>query len=107
MANPRGLASVYWTTLHLLDAGVTVPMSEALQHLDAGDVLEWLSQLSGEWERQTGLLALIRDDPHSAQPVRDVFNSHRGIEVAALGEIENNGLCLILGICLNQLQIET
>jgi hypothetical protein len=74
---------------HLLDRGLSTDLSETKRRVDDGTVLDWLSRQYGP-ESGFGL---------------DLFASLLSVtnERRKMG-VENNGLCLLLGYCIEGVQ---
>lgn len=104
MTKTKGLSPIYWTLVHLLDDGQSVTIDEVYRHIDAGDTVEWLTDLAGQWEVERGALALVRGDEESMASVQDFLERHRNAVSPGDVVVRNNGLCLLLGYCLNEMQ---
>jgi hypothetical protein len=88
---------------HLLDRGLSTDLSETKRRVDDGTVLDWLSRQYGP-ESGFGLdLSLYSDEDRRG--VLDLFASLLSVtnERRKMG-VENNGLCLLLGYCIEGVQ---
>lgn len=99
---PRGLAAVYWTLLHMLDEGQECSVDEVYQHIDKGDVIDWLAVQTGQWATETGLPGSLSTD--AREVMQGLFERHRNATTPSDYGVANNGLCLLLAYCLNELQ---
>lgn len=104
MKMTRGLRPLYWTLVHLIDDGQAASLDQVSAHIDAGDTIAWLTELAGEWEATWGVLALVRGDSESMASVQDFLERHQNAVEAGDVAVKKNGLCLLLGYCLNELQ---
>lgn len=100
----KGLSALYWALLHMIDAGQAVTIDETYAHIEAGDTVAWLTRLAGEWEVETGMLALIRGSSEISVEIADFLERHGNAVSPSDVAVASNGLCLLLGFCLNELQ---
>ena len=86
---------------HLLDSGLSTDLSETKQRVENRTVLDWLSARYGPDYRFD--ISLHSDDDR--RELLDFFNSLLEVtdERRKMG-IENNGLCLLLGYCVEGAQ---
>ncbi len=66
--------------------------------------MEWLAELAGDWETQTGVMQLVLDHREFREEVDDFLQRHHNAVSAGDVGVSNNGLCLLLGYCLNEMQ---
>lgn len=88
----------------MIDAGQSTTFDEVYEHIEAGDTIAWLSHLVGQFEKELGLLQLIAEDPESADAVQDILERHSNAAEPGDFAVSRNGLCLLLGYCLNEMQ---
>jgi hypothetical protein len=81
----------------LVDGGhhEATPMEEAKEHIDRGDVFEWLSEkFKGHID-----LSIYRADGDARREItkglHDILGAYRGRERRKWG-VENNGICLLI-----------
>lgn len=84
----------------MLDRGKTLAIEEVHEHVDAGDVLEWLAD---EFAADYFDISLYRPDDRAVvvelfQGLRNTMDSRRKMGV------EHNGLCLLVGYCFEGVQ---
>lgn len=97
-----GLSWLCWALLRLIDSGQTTTLDEALEHVRAGDVLTWLATLDdGSVAR---LLSGVQADASYVENVLDVLDRAENAVPPSKVLVEHNGLCLLLGYCLNEMQ---
>jgi hypothetical protein len=86
---------------HLLDSGLSTDLPETKRRIEDRTILHWLSERYGP---EHGFdMSLYSDDDR--REVVDFFNSLLSVtnEKRKMG-IENNGLCLLLGYCVEAIQ---
>jgi len=86
---------------HLLDNGLSTDLSETKRRIEDHTVLDWLSQKY--WPDHGFDISL--HSPEDRRELLDFFNS----QLFAYNErrkmgVENNGLCLLLGYCIEGAQ---
>ena len=86
---------------HLLDSGISTDLSETKRRIEDRTVLDWLSAIYGPDYRFDISL-------HSGDDRRELLDSFNSLlevtnERRKMG-IENNGLCLLLGYCIEGAQ---
>jgi len=86
---------------HLLDSGLSADLSETKRRVDDRTVLDWLSEQYGaDYYFDISLYS-----PEDRREVLDLFVDLLVVtnERRKMG-VENNGLCLLLGYCIEGIQ---
>ena len=80
----------------LVDHGVTASLDEVHQHIEQGDIIEWVSEKGAD---MSILLSGEMDDVKSevVRLLQEVSGAFQGRERRKLG-VENNGLCLLIAL---------
>jgi hypothetical protein len=74
-----------------------------LRRIEAGDAVEWLIGLGGQWEAEHQLLDLAAGDPFSMHALNDFLRRYSTAETGSF-LVQNNGLCLLLAFCLDEMR---